>query len=101
LAVNWTACIIGTILTATNRQKFKTFGMICYLTMGWLAIVAVVPLVNAIGFGLSFWLLAGGGVSYTIGAVVFNMKGKYTHGIWHLFTMAGLICQFLSIIFVL
>ena len=101
LAVNWTACIVGTTLTAIDRRRFKRFAMVCYLTMGWIALLAIVPLVRAIGWGTSFWLLLGGGVAYTLGAVVFKMKGKYTHGIWHLFTMAGLVCQFLSILFLL
>jgi len=101
LAVNWTACIIGTTLTAIDRRRFKKFSLICYLVMGWAAVPAAWPLIQSIGLGAPFWLLLGGGVAYTLGAIVFKMKGKYTHGIWHLFTMAGLVCQFLSIYFLL
>jgi hemolysin III len=96
--VNWVLCAVGTTLTAVDREKYKRFAFVCYMTMGWIAVVAAVPIINAIGFGLTLWMLLAGGVAYTLGAIVFKMKGKYTHGIWHLFTLAGLILQCLSII---
>jgi len=99
--VNWTLCIIGTTLSAIDRKKFKKFSFICYLTMGWIAVVAIVPIIQSIGWGLSFWMLLGGGVAYTIGAMIFKLKGKYTHGVWHLFTLLGLGLHFLSIYFLL
>jgi len=99
--VVWTMAIIGTTLTAINLKKYKTFAFISFIVMGWIGMIAVYPLINNIGFGASFWLLVGGGVAYTLGAVIFKMKGKYMHGVWHLFTLAGLVCQFLSIIFLL
>lgn len=100
-SINWILCVVGTTLTAVDREKFKRFAFICYLVMGWLALVAVVPLVRAIGTGASFWLLIGGGIAYTAGAFVFKLKGKYVHGVWHLFTLAGLVLQFLSIMFLM
>ena len=96
--LNWLLCIIGATLTAVNREKYKRFAFVCYLIMGWLVLLAVVPLINAMGWGAPTWLLFSGGVAYTLGAVVYKMKGKYTHGVWHLFTMLGLILQGLSVI---
>ena len=99
--VNWALCALGTSLTAVNREKFHRFAFICYLVMGWIAVAAIVPLVNALGWGPSLWLVFGGGVAYTIGAFVFKLKGKYVHGIWHLFTLVGIGTHFLSILFLL
>jgi len=97
----WTMGVVGCTLTAVNREKFKRFAFVCYLLMGWMGALAVIPLIESIGFGVEFWLLLGGGIAYTLGAVVYTRKGKYIHGIWHLFTMAGLVCHFLSIMFLL
>jgi hemolysin III len=99
--VNWALAIVGCTLSAINFKKFKTFEFICYLTMGWVGAVGLVTMVGNIGFGVSFWLLLGGGVAYTIGAILFKVKGKYIHGVWHLFTLVGLVCHFLSIVFFL
>ena len=97
--VNWTLAIVGTTLTAINRKKFKHFAFTCYLVMGWMVIFFIVPFIREIGFGTSWWLLLSGGIAYTLGAVVYKLKGKYIHGVWHLFTLAGLALHFLSILF--
>ena len=100
--VNWALCALGATLTAVNREKFHRFAFICYLVMGWIAVIAIVPLAKALGFmSASFCLVFAGGVAYTIGAFVFKMKGKYVHGIWHLFTLAGIGTHFLSILFLM
>ncbi|MCL2570184.1 MAG: hemolysin III family protein [Firmicutes bacterium] len=100
-SLNWGLAIIGCTLTAINMKKFKTFGFVCYLVMGWVGIAAAVPLVRNIGFGVALWLLVAGGVAYTLGAVIYKRKGKYMHGVWHLFTLAGLVLQFFSILFIM
>jgi len=46
----------------------------------------------------SFW---GRLISLMAGAIIYRLKGKYIHGVWHLFTLAALILQFLSIVFIL
>jgi len=96
--LNWALCFIGATLTAIDRKKFHKFAFVCYLVMGWMALAAVVPLVDAMGWSASLWLLFAGGLAYTAGAVVYKLPGKWTHGIWHLFTMTGLILQALSVI---
>jgi len=95
---NWTLAIVGTVLTAIDRKKFHGFAFACYLIMGWIVVVFIVPLVRAIGFGWAWWFLLGGGIAYTLGAAVYKLKGKYVHGIWHLFTLAGLTLHFFSIV---
>ena len=73
-----------------------------YLGMGYLALVAVVPLAEAVGAGLG-WLV-GGGLAYTIGAVIYArerpdpMPGRFGHhGLWHVLVLAGSACHFMFI----
>lgn len=67
--------------------------------MGWLAVVAVVPLWQALtpaGFG---WLAAGG-ACYTLGIAFYTTahKLRHGHGLWHLFVLGGSICHFITVL---
>ena len=68
-----------------------------YVLMGWIIIIAIKPLmVNLPIKGLV--LLFVGGLSYTIGAVMFSVKRlKLNHAIFHCFVLIGSICHFMSI----
>ena len=46
------------------------------------------------------WISAGGGVCYTIGCIFYVLKKiPYMHSIFHLWVLAGTVCQFLAIAF--
>jgi hemolysin III len=71
-----------------------------YLGMGYLALVAVVPLGQAVGAGGIAWLVAGG-IAYTVGAIIYARErpdffpGRFGHhGLWHLLVLAGSACHF-------
>jgi hemolysin III len=74
-----------------------------YLGMGYLALVAVVPLAREVGTGLG-WLIAGG-VAYSVGAIIYAVErpdplpGRFGHhGLWHLLVLAGSACHFMFIV---
>ena len=96
--VIWAAAVIGIILNAIDMEKFKVISMICYLAMGWAIIFAFKPLIRAVP-GKGIELLVAGGISYTIGAVIYGIgsKVKYMHSIWHFFVLGGSILHFLCI----
>lgn len=97
--IEWSCAVIGTILTAIDLKKYKTFSMICYLTMGWTIIAVVKPTIQVLGTKGFTWLLAGG-ICYTIGAVLYGLgkKHRYVHGVFHLFVNAGSFLQAISIL---
>ena len=68
--------------------------------MGWCIILAVKPTIEAIEEA-GLWLLLSGGISYTVGAVLYGIgkKHKYIHSVFHLFVVLGSILQFLCIFF--
>ncbi len=95
--INWGLAITGIILKLVFRQPPRgvvILFFVFYIIMGWLIIVAWVPLVSVLAKGGIFWLVLGG-IFYTVGAVIFNIKRlNFTpqlgsHEIWHLFVMAG------------
>jgi hemolysin III len=72
-----------------------------YLCMGWLAVIALAPLREALPPTALGWLL-GGGVVYTAGTVILATDyphlwpGKFSaHDLWHLFVLGGSACHFL------
>lgn len=97
LAVIWVTAIGGTlyhILAKNRQQKIET---LAYIVMGWTCLLGLKQLLDGLGWsGMS--LLFFGGVAFTLGALVYSIKGlKYTHVFWHLAVMLGTLLMFLSI----
>ena len=100
-AIIWAVAILGITLNAIDIKKYATFSMICYLTMGWCLILMIKPLLATVELQGLLLLLAGG-VSYTIGAVLYGIgkkRLKYMHSVFHLFVVFGSIIQFFGILF--
>ena len=97
-AIVWAACIIGAVFNSINIHKYKALSMTCYLIAGWVVVVALVVLWNIIG-PAGVLLLLGGGVVYTIGAVIYGIgkKKKYFHSIFHFFVLIGAVMMFISV----
>jgi hemolysin III len=64
--------------------------VVIYLLMGWVVVVAWVPLLHALGPSGVAWLATGGAL-YTAGVAFYALDSKlaHAHGIWHLFVLAG------------
>lgn len=76
-----------------------------YVAMGWMAMFLIVPLYHALSLG-GLVLLVGGGVLYTIGAVIYATKPKFLkfksfehHEIFHIFIMLGSLAHFICVYF--
>ena len=95
--VIWSLAAAGVGFKLLAGQRFPKISLTTYLLMGWLALVIIYPLYVALP-GEALWLLAGGGLLYTIGAVFYAMKGvPYSHAIWHVFVLGGAAMHFASI----
>ncbi len=94
-ALEWLLCAVATTLTAIDLKKYKVFSMVCYIGMGW-AIIPLAGLLLDIMTPTGFWLLLGGGISYTIGAVLFAFKKKWMHSVFHVFVVLGSVLQFFA-----
>ena len=97
--VIWAMAIIGIILNSIDIKKFKVFSMICYLGMGWCIVFTANLLPKLLGTaGLS--LLVAGGLSYTVGAILYGLgkKHKWMHSVFHMFILLGSLLQFFCIL---
>ncbi|HNG82228.1 MAG TPA: hemolysin III family protein [Burkholderiaceae bacterium] len=95
--VLWAAAAIGVTAKLFNRLRHPLWSTGLYLAMGWVAVVAAVPLLQQLSTAGLVWLVAGG-LSYTAGAVVFIFDERlpYGHFVWHLFVLGGSVCHFFA-----
>lgn len=97
----WGIAAAGVVGKAFWSSRFAVLSTVLYLLMGWLAVIAVKPLLAHLGTA-SLVFLALGGLFYTMGTVFYLWRGlKFHHAIWHLFVLAGSICHFFTMLFLL
>lgn len=98
--VVWGIAALAITLNAIDLKKYSVFSMICYIGMGWCIILTIVPVYKALTFWGFMWLL-GGGILYTIGAVLFGIgaKVRYIHSIFHIFVVLASVMHFFCIFF--
>ncbi|TDX52338.1 PAQR family membrane homeostasis protein TrhA [Orenia marismortui] len=96
----WVIAILGIIMKAFWLDAPRWLSTAFYLIMGWLVVIAFLPMIKTIPAAGLCWLLAGG-IFYTIGGVIYGSKkpdflSKYLgfHEIFHLFVLAGSISHF-------
>lgn len=89
-AVVWGLALLGISQEIWLKKKTRLVSLVIYILMGWVALIAVVPLVAALSWSGFAWLAAGG-LAYTIGIIFFVYDDRFVHwhGIWHLFVLAG------------
>ena len=98
--VVWGLALAGIILKISKLDFHGWKSVFLYIGMGWLAIIAFIPLLQNIPIVGLFWLVLGG-VLYTFGTIFFGLdkiikRSRWfgMHEIFHLFVMAGSFCHF-------
>jgi hemolysin III len=97
--VVWGLAVLGILQELRPNKGARVWSVVIYVLMGWVALVAVVPLLEALGWGGFGWLLAGG-LFYTLGIVFYALDERITHahGVWHLFVLGGSACHYVAIL---
>jgi hemolysin III len=95
----WSLAAIGVTLKAFDRLSHPWWSTGLYLVMGWLVLIAAVPLVERVPLPGVMWLVAGG-LAYTTGVVFFvlDSRVRYAHAVWHGFVVAGTGCHFFAVL---
>jgi hemolysin III len=98
-AIVWSIAVAGVVKDAVFHGRYRTLSVVLYVAMGWLVVVAFAPLTRALPRpGIS--LLIAGGLVYTIGIFFYAMSNRirYSHGVWHLFVLAGSTLHYLAVV---
>lgn len=95
--VIWGLAVAGIVFKLFFTGRFERTSLAIYIAMGWLVVVAIVPLIQALPVSTLVLLLAGG-LAYTAGTVFYaSERIRYGHAIWHLFVLAGSACHFAAV----
>lgn len=102
LGVVWALALLGIVQEIWYAKGTRVLSLVIYVMMGWLALIAVKPLLAALGFAGFAWLAAGG-LFYTVGIAFYatDHKVRHGHGIWHLFVLCGSACHYIAVFFYL
>lgn len=97
LAIIWTLALAGIVFEVIATDKYPKLSTYMYLGLGWLGIAIMYPLYQNIELN-GLFLLAFGGIVYSLGTIFYRMKdNKWMHIIWHLFVVGGAFFMFISI----
>jgi hemolysin III len=97
LAAAWLLAAVGITLKVLLWDRFRKWQIVFFLAMGWLAAIRL-DVVLAVVPRPFFRLLLIGGLSYSLGTIVYSLKKMpYHHAIWHLFVLGGAASFFVGV----
>jgi hemolysin III len=96
----WGLATTGMAIEFLPRRGARILPVVIYVLMGWLVLIALKPLLQALPWAGFVWLLLGG-LFYSFGIIFYALDAKlrHAHGVWHLFVLAGSISHFFAIYF--
>lgn len=95
----WAGSLTGLLLNLFAFGRFRFLHMLLYVALGWAAIFFLPQITQNLAYG-GIVLLIIGGVMYTLGIFFYALRlFKYTHMIWHIFTVFGTLAHLLAILF--
>jgi len=97
MAFIWGLALVGIVFKLVFAHRFEALSLVTYMLMGWLSLIVLYQLALRLPSG-SIWLLAAGGIIYSLGVIFYVAKRiPYNHAIWHGFVLGGSLCHFLAI----
>jgi len=95
--VIWGLAAAGVVFKLFFTGRFKRLSTAIYIGMGWLVIIAAMPLYQAVSHATLLWLILGG-VLYTAGTYFYHLeRWPHSHAVWHLFVLGGSISHFVAV----
>ncbi len=97
--VIWGLALLGAVIRSIYLHRFRKLMVAVYLMMGWMFVIAGKQIFESLP-QLSITFLILGGVAYSAGVIFYMWRNlPYSHGIWHLFVLAGSALHFFAIYF--
>ena len=95
----WGLALLGILLETFAKQRVRVLSVVLYLGLGWLAAIAIKPLLDSVAPGGLILLLLGG-LAYTGGVVFYSWRRlPYHHAVWHVFVLVGSALHFFAVFF--
>ncbi len=98
-SVIWGLAALGIGLGLLPEKGKRVLPVVIYLIMGWLILIALDPLLEALPHAGFIWLLLGG-IFYTVGVFFYALdeRVRHFHGIWHLWVLGGSFTHYISVL---
>jgi hemolysin III len=100
LSIAWSGAAVGVALKLARPDGLGVASAVLYMALGWLAVVALPQLVDAMWLAGAVLMIAGG-LLYTGGAIVLARRRPDPrpatfgyHEVWHAFQVAAAACHF-------
>lgn len=95
----WGLALLGIVQEIWLAKGARILSLMIYILMGWLAVIAIAPLISALSWDGFIWLAAGG-LFYTVGIIFYatDEKLRHGHGVWHLFVLGGSACHYFAVL---
>ena len=99
----WGLAITGILVQSVYINVKRWITTLIYVGMGWMVLIALNPLLEALPLN-GIYLLLAGGLAYSIGGIVYAVKrpnfSKHFgfHELWHIFVLAGSFFHFLCVL---
>lgn len=95
----WIVAAIGIYGELAERTHSTKLRVGIYLAMGWSALMATGPILEAMPIA-GLGLIGLGGIAYTIGVGFFVWRQlRYHHAVWHLFVIAGTAFHYAAVVY--
>jgi hemolysin III len=94
----WGIAVGGIVAKVRLGFRYPRLSTLLYVLLGWVGVVAIKPLHEALDAETLAWVVAGG-LCYTLGVPFYVWKSRrYTHALWHGFVLAGVACHFMAVL---
>ena len=97
-AIIWGFCAAGVVFQLFFAGRFRAAATFSCLAAGWLAVVALKPLVASVPHG-ALWLMLAGGLCYTASVALRRWKSLwYRQAVWQAFVLGGSACHLTAVL---
>ena len=93
----WGIIALGIVFKLFFTNKYEWLSLILYVFLGWMLVFVAKPIAKTMSTDVLNWILYGS-FAYMIGIVFYKWRSqKYSHAVWHVFTLAGTIAHFVAV----
>jgi hemolysin III len=94
----WVSALVGMVLKLALPGRFDRFAIVLYLLLGWSGVIAYESMTSALP-GPGLWLLAIGGILYSIGTLFHVWQSlRFQNAIWHAFVLLAASCHYSAVL---
>ena len=94
----WASAVIGMVLKLALPGRFDRLAVLLFLLLGWSGAIVYESFASVLPTS-SLWLLAIGGILYSVGVLFHGWRGlRFHNAIWHGFVLLAASCHYSAVL---